>query len=207
MVSQFLTVLGTPNVSRIAKRREESRREIVEAAWATARAQGLGALTLREVAARVGMRTPSLYSHFPSKNAIYDAMYGQAWRVFLQSIDERVLPADPRVALKEIATTFFDFSVADLARYQLMNQRSVPGFEPSEESYAPAIETLERLRRELATIGVKDAEGVDIFTALVGGLVDQQLANDPGGTRWRRLLDRVVDMYANEMGLPRRRKR
>jgi len=200
-------VLGEPNISRIAKRREGTRREIVDAAWATAREQGLGALTLREVAARVGMRTPSLYSHFPSKNAIYDAMYGQAWTVFLEVVDGRVLPVEPRAALKEIATTFFDFAVADLARYQLMNQRSVPGFEPSEENYTPAVEVIQRLRRDLATIGVKDADGVDIFTALVGGMVDQQLANDPGGTRWQRLLDRVVDMFATEMGIPRRRKR
>lgn len=195
-------MLGNPNVDRIAKRREGSRREIVEAAWATAHEQGLGALTLREVATRIGMRTPSLYSHFASKNAIYDAMYGQAWRTFLELVDGRVLPAEPRAALKEIATTFFDFAVADLARHQLMNQRSVPGFEPSQESYAPAIEVLERLRRELATIGIRDRAGMDIFTALVGGMVDQQLANDPGGTRWRRLLGRAVDMYADGMRLP-----
>jgi AcrR family transcriptional regulator len=147
-VRQYLTVLGNTNVNRIAKRREETRREILEAAWETAREQGLAALTLREVAARVGMQTPSLYSHFPSKNAIYDAMYGQAWREFVEFVAQRRLPAEPRAVLREIATTFFDFAVADLPRYQLMNQRSVPGFEPSEESYAPAVEGLERLRGE-----------------------------------------------------------
>jgi Bacterial regulatory proteins, tetR family len=30
--------------------------------------------TLRALAERVGMRGPSLYTHFESKNAIYDAM-------------------------------------------------------------------------------------------------------------------------------------
>lgn len=198
-------MLGTASSSRIAKRREETRREILDAAWAVAREQGLGALTLREVAARVGMRAPSLYSHFASKDAIYDAMYAQAWRTFLELIKDRELPADPRVALRDIAETFFDFAVADLARFQLMNQRSVPGFVPSKESYAPAVEVLELLRGELATIGVRDEAGVDLFTAMVGGLVDQQLANEPGGTRWRRLLPRVIDMYANELKLRRRR--
>ena len=198
-------MLGTTSSDRITKRREATRREILDAAWAVARDQGLGTLTLREVATRVGMRPPSLYSHFESKDAIYDAMYGQAWRAFLELVRDRVLPADPRAALKEIASTFFDFAVADLARFQLMNQRSVPGFVPSEESYVPAVEVLERLRRELAAIGVRDEAGVDLFTALVGGLIDQQLANDPGGDRWRRLLDRVIDMYANELKLRRRR--
>jgi AcrR family transcriptional regulator len=198
-------VLGTPSSDRIAKRRAATRQEILDAAWAVARDQGLGALTLREVAARVGMQPPSLYSHFASKDAIYDAMYAQAWLTFLELIKNRVLPADPRAALTEIASTFFDFAVADLARFQLMNQRSVPGFVPSKESYEPAIEVLEALRRELTTIGVRDEAGVDLFTAMVGGLIDQQLANDPGGTRWRRLLDRVIDMYANELKLRRRR--
>jgi AcrR family transcriptional regulator len=201
-MQRYLTVLGNTNVSRVAKRREGTRQEILEAAWATAREQGVGALTLRAVATRVGMQTPSLYSHFSSKNAIYDAMYGQAWQEFVDMVAQRRVPGDPRAALREIATTFFDFAVADLARYQLMNQRSVPGFEPSEESYAPAVKGLEQLRTELAKIGIGDQAGLDIFTALVGGMVDQQLANDPGGTRWRRLLGRVIDMYANEMGLP-----
>jgi AcrR family transcriptional regulator len=198
-------VLGTPSLSRIAKRRAETRREILDAAWAVAREQGLGSLTLREVALRVGMRPPSLYSHFESKDAIYDAMYGQAWRDFMDLIRDRVLPDEPRAALLEIWETFFDFSVADLARYQLMNQRSVPGFVPSKENYAPAIEVFERLRHELATFGIRDEADIDLFTALSGGLVDQQLANDFGGDRWRRQLPRVIDMYVKEVK-PRRRK-
>ena len=68
-----------PNRDRRAERREATRREIVDAAWEIARSDGLSAITLREVAERVGMRSPSLYSHFDSKNAIFDAMFGQAW--------------------------------------------------------------------------------------------------------------------------------
>ena len=64
---------------RQAERREATRLEIIEAAWVIAKEQGLAQLTLRDVADRVGMRPPSLYTHFASKNAIYDAMYHQAW--------------------------------------------------------------------------------------------------------------------------------
>ena len=87
-----------------------------------------------------------------------------------------------------------------------MNQRSIPDFQPSPASYVPAIRVLDRLRAMLADIGVNDPDALDLFTALTGGLVDQQLANDPGGKRWRRLLDRSIDMYADEMGLPGPRK-
>jgi hypothetical protein len=44
-----------------------------------------------------------------------------------------------------------------------------------------------------------------VCTALSAGLVSQQLANDPGGTRWRRQLPRLIDMYVKEVK-PRRRK-
>ena len=103
--------------------------------------QGLAGFTLRDLAERVGMRAPSLYTHFESKNAIYDAMFGQAWsdyeQVALAELAE--LPKAPRAALRRVARVFFDYAVAHPARHQLMNQRTIPGFEPSADSYAPAV--------------------------------------------------------------------
>lgn len=197
-------MLGTPSRDRQAERRQATRLEIVAAAWELARERGLAAVTLRDVAALVGMRAPSLYSHFPSKDAIHDAMYGQAWSDFLAVVEaeEPRAPRAPRRVLKHMARTFFDFSVSDPARYQLMNQRSVPGFVPSPESYAPAVEAFGRMRRVLGRVGIEDDASIDLYTALLGGMVDQQLANDPGGDRWARLLDRAVDMYADHLGLP-----
>jgi len=129
-----------PNRDRRAERREATRREIVDAAWEIARRDGLAAVTLREVAGRIGMRSPSLYSHFDSKNAIYDAMFAQAWGELRDLFDARQpLPAAPREALLTLAEGFFDFSVSDLARYQLMNRRTIPGFLPSEEAYAVSV--------------------------------------------------------------------
>jgi AcrR family transcriptional regulator len=197
-------VLGTPTSSRIAARREATRREILDAAWEAAREQGVAQLTLRDVADRVGMRPPSLYSHFDSKHAIYDAMFGQGWTDYLRLCQDRRpdLPPEPRARLRAIAHQFFDHSVADPAWFQLLNQRLVPGFEPSADSYAPSVAVIEMLREELAAMGVSDAEAMDLWVAVVGGLVDSQLANDPGGERYRRLLDRAVDMYADHVGLP-----
>jgi AcrR family transcriptional regulator len=161
-------------------------------------------MTLRDVAERIGMRAPSLYTHFESKMAIVDAMYAQAWTEYLElvcTVDQH-LPPEPRAALSAIARTFFDFAAADLARYQLMNQRTLPGFTPTPESYAPAVEVLARLDATLHELGVAAAEARDMFTATIAGFVDQQLANEPGGARWRRLLDRAVDMFADHVGLP-----
>ncbi|WP_086661019.1 TetR/AcrR family transcriptional regulator [Lentzea kentuckyensis] len=193
-----------PNRDRQAERREATRREIVDAAWEIARRDGLGAVTLREVAAMIGMRSPSLYSHFDSKNAIYDAMFGQAWTLYLAEARENQakLPAAPREAVLALAQHFFDFSLADVARYQLLNQRSIPGFEPSEASYAPSVEVIGLLQDTLRGLGITDSADVDLFLAICGGLLDRQLANEPGGDRWLRQLPRVIDMFADEVGLP-----
>ena len=191
-----------PNRDRRAERREATRREILDAAWEIARQEGLSAVTLREVAGRIGMRSPSLYSHFDSKNAIYDAMFAQAWGELRDVFDAMPQPAAHRRSMLAQAEMFFDFAVADLARYQLMNQRTIPGFRPSPEAYAVSIAAYERMQRMLRRCGVRAREDLDLWTAIVGGFVDQQLANDPGGTRWRRQLPRLVDMYCDEVGMP-----
>jgi AcrR family transcriptional regulator len=197
-------MLGETTRDRQAERRKATRREILDAAWAVAREKGLAALTLRDVADRVGMQPPSLYSHFASKNAIYDAMFGQAWGAYdeLDTQSDATLPAEPRARVLQKALQFFDFAAEDLARYQLMNQRTIPGFEPSAEAYAPSVRVVERDIERLAAIGITDRGEVEILFSILGGLVDQQLANDPGGDSRRKLLERAIQMWADGVGLP-----
>ena len=198
-------MLGTPKRDRVAERREATRQEILDAAWSLAREVGLSNITLREIAQRVGMQPPSLYSHFDSKNAIYDAMFGQAWEdcEIHGFADPEKLPPHPRAAIKQFARVWFDYAVADLARYQLMNQRTIPGFEPSPGSYAPAVRALNRGVEVMRSLGVEDRDHFDIYVSLLGGLVDQQLANDPGGDRFSRLLEPTIDMWADAIGIPK----
>jgi AcrR family transcriptional regulator len=192
-----------PNRDRRAERREATRREILDAAWEIARRDGLAAVTLREVAERIGMRSPSLYSHFDSKNAIYDAMFAESWAELRSAFDRLgPAPAAHRRAMLMEAEGFFDFATADLARYQLMNQRTIPDFTPSDAAFQVAVELYDRMRGVLQSRGVRSQADLDLWTALLGGFVDQQLANDPGGTRWRRQLPRLVDMYCDEVGMP-----
>jgi AcrR family transcriptional regulator len=197
-------VLVQPKRDRVSERRQATRTEILQVAWALAEEKGLTEFTLRDLAERVGMRAPSLYTHFASKNAIYDAMFGQAWRDFEQVALAELpsLPQAPRAAIRRDARVFFDFAVANPARHQLMNQRTIPGFEPSAESYAPAVRVLELGKQVFRNLGLSDGPDFDIFTAIVAGMINQQLANDLGGTRWSVLLDRAVDIWADGVGLP-----
>jgi AcrR family transcriptional regulator len=197
-------MLDVPNTDRQSRRREQTRREILDAAWEVARTVGLTGLTLRDVAERVGMRAPSLYSHFDSKHAIYDAMFGEAWSAYerVKAEEEARLTDDLRECAHLMARTFFDFAVADPTRYQLMNQRIIPGFEPSAESYAPAVRILEAGHEIARERGLEDPDDLTLLIAVMGGLIDQQIANDPGGDRFSRMLPRAVDMWADGVGLP-----
>jgi AcrR family transcriptional regulator len=196
-------VLEAPIRDRAAERRASTRREILDAAWDLAHEVGLTEVTLRALAHRVGMRAPSLYSYFDSKNAVYDAMYAQAWSACAETMaaSAGTRPRSRGAALRRHARTFFDFAVADPTRYQLMNQRTIVGFTPSPEAYAPSVATLELTRALLARYGVTRQEDLDLYVALVAGLIEAQLANDPGGRRWLRLLDRAVDMFDRDLGL------
>ena len=197
-------MLDVPNRDRVAERREATRREILEAAWAIARENGLSSLTLRDVAARVGMRAPSLYGHFDSKNAIYDAMFGQAWSDYEASQIEASanLSPHPRTAVKQMSQHFYEYATSDLARHQLMDVRIIPGFEPSPESYAPAVRVLDRGRELVRELGIDSPDDFDLWIALIAGLVNQHHANDPGGTRYAGLGDRAAAMWADAVVLP-----
>jgi AcrR family transcriptional regulator len=197
-------MLVAPKRDRAAERRAATHTEILQNAWELAQETGLTEFTLRDLAERVGMRAPSLYTHFASKHAIYDAMFGQAWSDYEQvAVAEFArLPQAPRAAVRRVARIFFDYAVANPVRHQLMNQRTIPGFEPSAESYAPAVRVLELGRHIINNLGVIDPSDFDIATAIIAGLINQQLANDPGGTRWSVLLDRAIDMWADAVGLP-----
>ncbi len=196
-------MLGTPTSNRVTERREAVRREILDAAWAVAHEKGIAALTLKDVADRVGMRPPSLYSHFESKNAIYDAMFGQAWQGCLDAMRaaaEAGLPDDPRGVMRVMGRAYFDYAVADQSRNQLMNAHISADFQPSPQAYAPSQAVWELSRANFARFGLAEEADLDLFSAVVGGLVDAQLANDPGGDRYVKQFDRAIDMLADHFG-------
>lgn len=180
---------------RRSQRHQETRREIVATAWRLAEERGLMGWALKDVADAVGMRTPSLYVYVASKNDLYDAMFADGYLQLRSHIDAVDRPDDPVAVLRVSAHAFVDFAIASPARYQLLFLRTIPGFEPSAESYALAVGVLEDGREVLAAAGAEQADDLDLWTALVTGLASQQMSNDPGGERWRSLVDDAVDMF------------
>ena len=127
-------------------------------------------------------------------------MFGQGMADAFAVVEGGIEGREGREALRESGRALLLFAAGDPVRNQLLFQRTIPGFEPSPDSYAPAVAMSARVESLIAGLGMSDpAAAMDLWTALIGGLSSQQLANEPGGERWIRLFDRAVDMFFAEV--------
>jgi AcrR family transcriptional regulator len=182
-------------VDRRAERRAQKRAMIIAEAWEIARRDGLGGLSLHGLAAAVGLRQPSLYVYFDSKLALYDALFADGYRQLLEFMAERAYAGDPREALVRFVRDQVEWAGADVVRFQMLFQRPIPGFEPSPESWALALEFYEAAAAILSRAELTRQSDVDLFSALISGMCSQQAANDPGGDRWVTHAELAVDLF------------
>ncbi|HEY7031371.1 MAG TPA: TetR/AcrR family transcriptional regulator [Thermomicrobiales bacterium] len=173
---------------RRQRNREEVRQMILDASRAVMREQGVAALSLREVARRIRMQAPSLYAYFPSKMALYDALFAIGVRLYASY---RLASDDPRDdvwgRLRALLETYMRFAQENPDLYQLAIERPVPGFVPSEESLRESFGLLPRLEGILAdavaagqiVLDVPIPQARDLVIAVAHGLTSQHMANEP----------------------------
>src|SRR5271169_4091383 len=94
---------------KITQRREAKVAAIVESAWKLAREHGIAGVSLHALAREVGIRQPSLYEYFDSKNALYDAMFADGNRRLVERLDAVTFSQEPRDALKQFLAAFTTF--------------------------------------------------------------------------------------------------
>lgn len=177
---------------------DASREAVLDAAQALARRDGLNGLSMRAIAAAVGVRAPSLYSYFASKDAIYDGLFRRGYEALLalqEAEGPRMRAMDATTAFAATFELFLRFCQEDWTRYQLMFTRAVPGWTPAEDAYAPSLRSLEMTRDLLAHHGAAEPGDLDLYTAISAGLAAQQFANDPDGDRWFQLSHRAAAMF------------
>lgn len=170
--------------------------------------QGVGGLTVSEIARRMGIRGPSLYKYFPSLHAVYDALFARGVRGNAEAVREALDSAPPgldRIRAGVHATVRWCLENQPLA--QLLYWRPVPAFEPSPESFAASVEEMGVARAELADAvrrcelheSADSDDALRLLTILMSGLISQQMANEPdAGYRaglFARLTDDVLDMF------------
>lgn len=194
---------------RRERRRRETIEEILDVAVEVMAADGVAGLSLAEVARRMGVRPPSLYQYFGSKLAVYDAVFARGLVQLQAAIDAGIagLGDDPLAVLRRGTLVLVDWCLAHPVYTQLLFWRTVPGFEPSPETFELSIRQMQDLRDKLSaavTAGQLDPsatseEALALFTSLVSGVVTQQLANEPdaapGRGRFARLAPTVLEMF------------
>src|SRR5215203_1621140 len=135
--------------SRATTRRTVVIREIPDAAWELMAREGVAEVSVREVARSVGLRQQSLTYYFPTKHALLDALFADGF-TDLGRVFEQLPAADDAVeGVVDLAVAVVDYCVEHPARYQLMFQRTIPGFQPSEESHQVALGVLGELTTRL----------------------------------------------------------
>ncbi|MGY1915316.1 TetR/AcrR family transcriptional regulator [Blastococcus sp. SYSU DS0973] len=201
---------GAVPLDRRQRRRQETIEQVLDVAVEVMTEQGVAGLTLGEVARRMGIRSPSLYGYFDGKHALYDALFERGWRALLETLreaDGAWTGADPLAALREGATVVVRWAIEHPAYSALMFWRPVPGFEPSEAAYAPAVELDTDSRALVAALrdAALIAADVDVdrayraWTAMIAGVISQQLSNAPGQPfetgAFTAVLPDVMDMW------------
>ena len=167
--------------ARVASRRTEVVREILDAAWGLMAREGVAEVSVREVARSVGFRQQSLTYYFPTKHELLDALFADGFADLARVFEQLPKTDDSVEAVVDFAVTVVDYCVKYPARYHLMFQRTIPGFQPSEESHEVALRVLGELAGRLDAAGVTDPADVALVRGLISGLAAEQTANDPGG--------------------------
>jgi AcrR family transcriptional regulator len=168
--------------------------------------EGVNALSLSEVARRLGVQPPSLYKYFDSLMGVYDALFERGQRLHyevLRAAAERAEPGLP--TLHAIFEASGSWCLANSPIAQLLFFRPVPGFEPTDASMAPSIAMIQLQRDALADAvelgqlgaGAATDEAIYFLAIFMSGTIGQAIANEPelpwGTGRFTPLMPRLID--------------
>jgi AcrR family transcriptional regulator len=185
------SLAAPPNAAvgdRRARRRQETIVEILDIAEEIMAEEGVNALSLAEVARRLGVQPPSLYKYFPSLMAVYDALFLRGQVEHLGVMRQAMTGASPGLgALTAGLEASGRWALAHPAVAQLLFWRPVPSFEPSPEAFAPSIEMVALQRAALVDAvaagqlgdGAGSDEAVYLVSILITGVLSQAIANEP----------------------------
>jgi len=180
---------------RRLRRHQETREQILVHAIDIMGSQGVAGLSLGEVARRLGVRTPSLYTYFDSKNALYDELFRRGWQECHDVVRGHAERLGTVTAVTDVIgrglallTSFVRWALDHPALSQLMLLRPVPAWEPAALAYEAAVDFLRLLIDEVHAYQDKGLlradtdldEMVTNVATICTGVIATQLANEPG---------------------------
>lgn len=113
---------------------------------------GVESVSLRQIAATLGVSPSAVYHHFPDKSALLATLAGQVHEDLGSSVEAaRVATIDPIARLGAIGRAYFDFAVAHQNLFRLAFGPFCPKQEEGERNslaYQALVLTLGELRRQ-----------------------------------------------------------
>lgn len=203
---------------RRTQRRLDTQAEILDRALEIMAEDGVAGLSMTRLAQAMGLKPPSLYRYFPSLLGIYDALFRRGQLANLAVVRDAMDAAGPGLdAVSAAMTAAGRWAVDHPVLAQLMFWRPLPGFRPSSDAFAPALEIVRLLREalvqaaaagELHPDAASDA-AMDLLSVLHFGVLTQHLANDVGGSwdggRYTSLHARTLELFVAAYPPSRRR--
>ena len=183
---------------------EQTADALLAAAERLIEADGLGALSLRELARAARTTTRAVYSLFGSKEGLVGALGGRAFELLQRGLEALPATGDPQNDVVEAALMFRRFALEHPALFSIGIQLTEPSLWPrfSAEA-AEARAGLHRLFEPLAEADLLGGRSVPEaalqFHALCEGLAALELRrtpfSDPEGS-WRRAVVALVAGFA-----------
>jgi AcrR family transcriptional regulator len=143
-------------------------REIVDTARAIIDAEGLDGLTMRRIAERLGIRAPSLYKHFPDKQALEAAIISAAFEEQGEVFEQAIAGSDDPLAA--LAAAYRAFALAQPHLYRLMTDQEL-----RRDLLAPGVE--ERAGRSIYRAAGEDADRARAAWAFAHGMALLEISN------------------------------
>ena len=171
---------------RRQRNREATILNILDAARAIMREEGVAALSMQELARRMDMRAPSLYNYFSGKMEIYDMLFRMGFTRYDEHIQRGMKTCTGfQDELRINIEGYMSFALENPELYQLCFEHPVPGFVPSQESLELSFgilnrsyQRVEQFKNELDT-EFTHRQIVDTIIAISHGLTAMHISNEP----------------------------
>ncbi|RSM86330.1 TetR/AcrR family transcriptional regulator [Kibdelosporangium aridum] len=153
------------------------RETLLQATLQLIEADGIGAVSLRQVARTAGVSPRAPYHHFPDRAALLTALSDEGFRRLAVVLTEaRAAAATPTEALESILNAYVTFAKTNPAYFRLMfrpelkqSHKSESGMEAGEAAFGVLVDTVDEcLATKAARAADKDVLAITIWSLAHG---------------------------------------
>lgn len=106
---------------RILRQKEETRKNILDAAYSIAKEEGWQGLSMRKIADRIEYTAPIIYEYFSNKEAILSELTGRGFNMLSRELEKaKTTSENPEEQLEAMWMAYWEFAFTDTEMYQVM---------------------------------------------------------------------------------------